>query len=193
MERGDSQGWGRKHLAIMDGSKRERHALLIGQKERCSHLCGKLARTREMVSMDMGIKDTGNLPAMQTCQIQIDLWIKGGINDECLLVRTNHVGEASFPRPSHLDDLHGTACDDDRSRIPGQTPCLHPSLQGRDLHSSRSQLFCGNLACFAYPTDGDHRAGSVEMESSERLGIMSFERRVSIHMQAARNRPFLVV
>jgi hypothetical protein len=59
--------------------------------------CGKLARTREMVSMDMGLKDTANLPAMQTCQIQIDLWIKGGINDECLLVLTNHVGEASFP------------------------------------------------------------------------------------------------
>src|SRR6266567_8521975 len=142
MEHSQHQMRGRKRVAITHGGERERHALLIRQEEHRSRLCGKLTRTREMVSVDMGVKDAGNLPAVLTCQIKIDLWIKGGINDECLSVHANYVGQAPFPRPSHLDDLHGTACNGNLSRIPGQTPCLHAPLQGIHLESSCRKLFC---------------------------------------------------
>src|SRR5450755_1605451 len=142
-----------------------------------------------MVSVDMGVKDTGNLPTMLTCQIKIDLWIKGGINDECLLLHANNIGKAPFPRPSHLDDLHGTACDGNLSRIPGQTPCFHASLQGIHLESSCCKLFCRNLARFPCATHRDHRAISREGEGSECSRIMRFECLIRIDMQAPRNAP----
>ena len=64
MESRKQHGGHRERVAIAHGSEREGDTLLSGQKERRTAAFGELARAREMIGMNVRVKDAGDLPTI---------------------------------------------------------------------------------------------------------------------------------
>src|SRR5260370_9650208 len=90
--------------------------------------------------MDVSVKDTCDLPALGLCQVEVHLRVQRGINHDGLLAFANEIGEASFSGAPHLDDTGTTLLHRYLSDIPGQTPRLHATFNGKRLYPSRCKL-----------------------------------------------------
>ncbi len=117
-----------KSLAAIDGRERERDPLLIGKHEHRSIPFGELARSGEMIGVNVGLQYAGNLPPVLRSQIKIHLGVKRGIDDGSFFACPNEVGKTAFASPSHLDHPHGASWYGHLGGIPGQAPGFHSSL-----------------------------------------------------------------
>src|SRR6266849_2042550 len=111
-----------------------------------------------MVSMNVCIKDAGDLPPVLCSQVKIYLWVKRSINDQSFILCPKKVRKASFSCAPHLKHPHSVASERDFSNVPGQTPPLHPAFQGQRLDPTCGQLIGGNLTGFASRTHGHDRS-----------------------------------
>src|SRR5439155_15700439 len=107
MQGSEMDGTGIECIAIMDRGERKGNTLLGRKKQHRSAQLGELARAGEVISMNVRIQHTRELPAICLCQVQIHLRFKGRINHGCGVTLANEVGETALSSASHLDDTDG--------------------------------------------------------------------------------------
>ena len=106
MYRGERQLRGRERVTVAHGCEGKGHALLLRQKQHRPAVFGELARTREMIGVNVGVEDAADLSPVLRSQVEIHLGVKGGIDHERFLTCANQIGEAAFAGAPHLDHPH---------------------------------------------------------------------------------------
>src|SRR5712691_11445689 len=143
-----------------------------------------------MIGVNVGLQDTSNLPPVLRSQVEIHLWVKRSVNHHRFILCTNEVRKAPFSCAPHLDDTDVVRRKRDFSNIPGQTPRLHPALQGQRLDPSCGQLLGCNLTGFASSTHGYNRSIAGSVHVGKRCWIVRSQGIIRINMDTPRNGPF---
>ena len=91
-------------MPICDGGEWKPRTVLSRQEESGPGLLGQLARTRQVVRVDVGFKHPSNSTAMLLGEAHVDLRPDRGIDHCRFILRNDEVREAALPGSPNLND-----------------------------------------------------------------------------------------
>ena len=88
----------RERVAVANGVEGIRDPILLREVERRTGLLGQEAGAAEVVGVDVGIEDVGDVPAVLRREFLIDRGWQGRIDHRRLAAIANQVGETALSR-----------------------------------------------------------------------------------------------